>query len=151
MTISMPDVFKISVKGAAQTAARTEIKARSHIILVDEPKSRHGTDLAATPLETLLSSFLACTNVITNIVAAERGIEINGMEMSLTAHFDTRGVFDKAEVTVPFPRIEMAVVVDTRANKEDVEALGNAVARRCPVSVVLRQAGTRIEDTWSVR
>ncbi len=148
MAFTMPDTFKIRVQGHAATAARTELKARKHRILVDEPPQRGGTDLAPSPLETLLSSFLACTNVITNMVAERKGIEINGMEMELAADFDTRGVFDKAEVRVPFPRIELTVKLDTPANEAEIEDLRQAVAVRCPVSVILREAGTVIEDRW---
>lgn len=148
MAFTMPDVFKIRVRGRAATAARTELEARKHKILVDEPAARGGTDLAPSPLETMLSSFLACTNVITNMVAERKGIEIKGMELALAADFDTRGVFDKAEVRIPFPRIELTVKLDTPASDEEIEDLRQAVAVRCPVSVILRESGTEIDDTW---
>ena len=148
MTLSMPATFKISVSGESVSSACTRLKARKHAVLVDEPKSRGGTDIAATPLETMLSSFLACTNVIANMVALEMGIEIDSLDLSLTADFDTRGAFDTAEVKVPFPRIEMTVVIDTSASEDEIAALKDAVARRCPVSVILREAGSQIEDVW---
>lgn len=150
MAISMPDIYKIRVAGAAESAARTVLEARKHTITVDEPAERGGTDLAASPLETLLSSLLACTNVITNMVAARMGIEIEGMSLELVGHFDSRGVFDKAEVTVPFPVIEMKVALRTGAGEAEVTALKQAVATRCPVSVILRQAGCRIDDVWTI-
>lgn len=151
MSFTMPELFKISVSGQGVTAARTDLQARSHVMLVDEPKARGGTDLAATPLETMLSSFLACTNVIANMVAREMNIEISGMDLNLSADFDTRGVFNKADVRVPFPRIVMSVKLDTTASAGEIEALKVAVARRCPVSVILRQAGVEIDDTWSAK
>ncbi len=151
MPISMPDLFKIRVTGTCPTHARTELTARQHRIVVDEPAERGGTDQAATPLETLLSSYLACTNVIANLLAEEMRIGIESMEFKLTAHFDTRGVFGKADVTVPFPEVDLDVDIVTDAGEERVEELKKALARRCPVSVLLRQAGSRINETWSIR
>lgn len=150
MAYTMPSTFKIRLSGEAESVARTRLRAGKHRLLVDEPTARGGTDLAPSPLETFLAAFLACTNVITNIVAEEMEIAIAGMEFALTAHLDTRGVFNKAEVSVPFPLIELEVTIETTASAEKVETLRHAVARRCPISVILRQAGTRIEETWSI-
>ena len=141
-------LFKIKVHGSGATATRTELAAGRHRLTVDEPASRGGTDFAASPLETMLAAFLACTNVIANVAAGDLGLEIESMELELTGHFDNRGVFAKAPVTVPFPRIDLAVTVTTEASEAEVQALGRAVAERCPISVILRQAGTDVRDTW---
>jgi len=148
MAFKMPETFEIQVKGVTETRSRTRLSARGHELLVDEPEARHGTDRAPTPLETLLSSFLACTNVIANVVAEERGIDIRGMDFDLVAHFDTRGVFAKAEVTVPFPVIEVTVTVDADISDHQLDALREDVAKRCPVSVILRGAGSDVRDRW---
>lgn len=114
----------------------------------DEPGERGGTNLSATPLETLLSSFLGCTTVITHCVAGLMGIEVRKMDMKLVDDFDTRGVFGKAEVRVPVPDIKMHIILDTDADAEAIERLRQSVAETCPVSVILREAGCRIDDTW---
>ena len=147
----MPKIFNIHVSGTGETAARTELKARSHRVVVDEPVERGGTDLAATPLETMLSSYLACTSVIANLVAKEKGIEIDGIDLQLKAGFDTRGVMGLADVTIPFPNIEMLVDINTPASQSEIDELRAAVAVRCPISVILLQAGVKIEGTWSSR
>jgi len=150
MRISMPDIFKIQVTGTCPSHARTELKARQHRVTVDEPRERGGEDTAPTPLETLFCSYLACTNVIANLLAHEMGVEIKDMSFELTAHFDTRGVFGKAEVAVPFPDIDLTVDITTEAGEDELERLQAALARRCPVSAVLRGAGCRINETWHV-
>ena len=123
---------------------------RKHTVIVDEPTARGGTDLAATPLETMLSSFLACTNVVANMIAEDMGIEIDHMALSLVGHFDTRGVFDNAPVSVPFPTIELQVDVTTSATETEIDQLKTALARRCPVSVILRESGSDIVETWRI-
>ncbi|MGQ7846608.1 OsmC family protein [Granulosicoccus sp. 3-233] len=148
MTVSMPDLFRIDVTAAAVTAARTDMLARGHVVITDEPKERGGTDLHATPLETLLSAFLGCTNVITHFVAGQMGVKLRDLKMSVSADFDTRGVFGRADVTVPFPDVRLRVELDTDASEEAVQRLRELVGRKCPVSVILRQAGCRIEEQW---
>ncbi len=49
MTHTMPDLFKIHVAGGAISPARTELRARNHIVTTDEPPERGGTDLSASP------------------------------------------------------------------------------------------------------
>ncbi|MHA3980783.1 OsmC family protein [Halovulum sp. GXIMD14794] len=148
MTHTMPDLFRIDVAGGAISPARTELRARTHLVATDEPPERGGTDLSASPLETMLSAFLGCTNVITHFVAGKMGVRIEGLEMSLTGHFDTRGVFSKAEVRVPFPVIELRVELDTDADEATLARLRETVAQKCPVSVILREAGCEIRETW---
>ena len=131
----MPDLFKIDVKGHAVSHARTEMVARGKVVTTDEPPERGGTDLFATPLETMLSSFLGCTNVITNFVAGLQKIHL-------------RGVFGKAEIGTPFPVIELKVVLDTDASDEQIAKLARIVGEKCPVSVLLRRAGCEIQESW---
>lgn len=150
MPIVMPDTFPISVAATCPSHSRTELKVRQHALTIDEPPERGGSDRAPTPLETLLSAYLGCTNVILNLIAEEMGIAVAALSMSLVGHFDTRGVFEKAHVTAPFPRIDLVVDIQTDAGDAEIEALRTALARRCPVSMILRQAGSDIVETWNV-
>lgn len=150
-SFTMPETFKIPLDAACPSHARTDVTARSHTFTIDEPPARNGTDLGPSPLETMLSSYLGCTNVIANMIAEEMSITIRNMRLSLAGYFDTRGVFNKADVTVPFPRITLKVDLDTDADDEQLKDLKVALARRCPVSVILRQAGCDIEEQWNAR
>lgn len=88
MVSTMPNIFKISVRGSCPTRTRTETTMRHHKLVLDEPPQRNGTDLGPTPLETTLAAYLGCTNVIGNILAEEMGIEIKTMSFELL-------IFDK--------------------------------------------------------
>lgn len=144
----MPNLFKIDVKGRALSHARTEMVARGKVITTDEPPERGGTDLFATPLETMLSSFSGCTNVIANYVAGLLKIELRGMDIEICGHFDTRGVFGKAEIGTPFPVVELKVALDTDASNEEIAELQRVTGEKCPVSVLLRRAGCEIQESW---
>ncbi len=71
-------------------------------MVLDEPPNLHGSDLAANPLETMLSSFIGCTNVVAHTVADERGLNIRGMEFSVTGLLDRRVAAGDETVTIPF-------------------------------------------------
>ena len=96
-----------------------------------------------------MSSFLACTNVIAHDVASEMGIEIRSIEFSLIGHLDTRGFRNVTDVTIPFPIMDLSVQIDTGAADHEIEQLKLSVARRCPVSALIRSSGTEITEVWS--
>ena len=51
---------------------------------------------------------------------------------------------------VPFPTIELNVKVTTSGTEEDMVRLRADMNLRCPMSVILRQAGSNIVETWVV-
>jgi hypothetical protein len=59
MWFKMPATFPITVEADCPSHARTDARARQHMIVIDEPPQRGGTDVAATPLETCSPPFSA--------------------------------------------------------------------------------------------
>ena len=51
---------------------------------------------------------------------------------------------------VPFPTIELNVKVTTSGTEEDMARLREDMNLRCPMSVILRQAGSKIIETWTI-
>lgn len=145
-----PGNFKIRVVGNCPTHARTDLRARTHRFVIDEPEPRGGADQGPTPLETLLASFLGCTNVIANKIAAEMGIVLEAFSMELVATLDTDGINGIRDTLLPFPEIILTVKAVTAAPPEQMEILKARLAKRCPVSVILRGAGTKIIEDWRV-
>ena len=150
MTFDLPNIHHFGVEAAATSHCRLEARARQHTVVIDEPEIRGGSDTAATPLETMLSAYLACLNVIAHLIADEMGIALDALSMSLDAAFDTNGVRNTTPTTLPFPEIALTMNVTTAASDEDVARLREDLEKRCPVTVILTQAGTRIDATWNV-
>ena len=150
MTFDLPNVHHFGIEAAATSRCRLEARARQHTVVIDEPEIRGGSDSAATPLETMLSSYLACLNVIAHLIADEMGIEIVALSMSLDAAFDTDGVRNTTPTTLPFPEIAHTMNITTAAPDEQIAQLRADLEKRCPVTVILTQAGTRIDATWNV-
>ena len=150
MTFDLPAIHHFEIEAAATGHCRLEARARQHRVVIDEPEIRGGSDSAATPLETMLSSYLACLNVIAHLIADEMGIGLDALSMSLDASFDTTGVRDRRPATLPFPEIALAMNVTTSASDEEIARLRADLETRCPVTVILTQAGTKIDATWTV-
>ena len=140
----------IDLDGRCETGTLTRVRIREHEITIDEPVAGGGTDLAPTPLGTLLASLIGCTNVILHKIAKRNGVPIEDMDVTVRAILDRRGTTLQEEVAVPFPDIALGISFATAASPGQVARLRGDLGRFCPVAKILRQAGTRIEETWNV-
>lgn len=138
------------IHGDCPTHARTEISTRDVRAIIDEPKERDGTNMAPTPTETLVGALIACTNVISHKCAHKHGVKFSSMSIDAEASFDRRGTQLLEEIEVPFPRIRLMINVVTDASDTEVEKVKSDLHRFCPVSKVIRNAGTEIEEVWNV-
>lgn len=141
---------QMRLHGTRPTHARIRVSARSHEIVIDEPKVRGGTDMAPTPLETMIAALIGCTNVILNKVAAHHGIKIDVGSVKAAATLDRRGVTLQEEVSIPFPEIKLTIPLSTNADDAQLARLEADLGRFCPVSKILRQFGTKIDEIWKV-
>ena len=140
--------MKLSAVG--ETHSRSRISVRDVTATIDEPLDRHGTNEGLTPTETMMSSLIGCTNVISNKIAAKMGIEIKRMDIALTADFDRRGVTLLEEVEQPFSNIVMDIDVTTNGTEDQIEALRIDLEKYCPIAKVLRGSGITITENWTV-
>jgi putative redox protein len=141
---------QMRLHGTCPTHARTHVVARSHEIVIDEPRDRGGTDMAPTPLESMIAALIGCTNVILHKIAAHNGIEIDVISVGAEATLDRRGVTLQEEIPIPFPEIKLTITLSTSADDARLAKLKTDLGRFCAVSKILRQSGTNIEETWLV-
>lgn len=139
------------IHGDCPTHSRTEISTRDVKTVVDEPKERDGTNMGPSPTETLVAALIACTNVISHKCAKTHGVHLKSMSIDAEAMFDRRGAQLIEEVEVPFPKIHLAINVTTDASAEAMDKVKADLHRFCPVSKVIRNSGTEIEEVWNVR
>jgi putative redox protein len=150
MAITQKTVVPMAVSAECPTHARTSAHAGKHELLIDEPAARGGTDQGPTPIETMIAALLGCTNVILNRVAEKNQVEVNALSLAAEARFDRRGVMLEEEVAVPFPEIRLTINLTTPATELQVERVKADLGRFCPVSKVIRQSGTKLQEIWSV-
>lgn len=138
------------VRGDCPTHSRTEVSVRDVRTVIDEPKERDGTNMGPTPTETLVASLIACTNVIGHKCAHKHGVTFGAMSIEAETTFDRRGTQLLEEIEVPFVKIRLVINVTTDASDAQMEKVKADLHRYCPVSKVIRNAGTQIEEIWNV-
>jgi uncharacterized OsmC-like protein len=143
-------LIKVALEGFAPTASLTQVRVRGHSFVIDEPPYRHGTDVGPTPLETLLGALIGCTNVIARRIAMEMKIDLKIDKIDVLGHLDHRGIDRVAHVPVPFPTIALKVKATTSGTEEDMLRLREDLNARCPMSVILKQAGSEIVESWEI-
>lgn len=151
VTVKPKTTIKMNMAAVGETHSRSVVSVRDVSATIDEPIERHGTNLGLSPTETLMSSLIGCTNVISNKIAAKMGLEISGMDIKLTADFDRRGVLLMEEVERPFSNIVMDIEVATNATPEQIETLRTELEKYCPVAKVMRGSGITITENWSTK
>ena len=140
----------IRMSAEAPTPTRTHAKILQHELVMDEPASRHGTDLGPTPLDILVAALAGCTNVVLNRIAGENGVEVRGLSLDLSSRLDVRGIRGIQEIDRPLRRIDLRIKFETTAEADKVELLRSQLNWRCAVSVIFREAGIEVKETWDV-
>ena len=150
MNIKTKTVVRYKLSGSAESHSRTLLKVRDLVDVSDEPVERGGTNEGLAPTEFFLSALIACSNVISHKIAKQNGIRLESLEISLDAGFNRLGVTLQEEVDLPFPDIKLRIEAITDAPEEQMEILERDLPRFCPVSKMIRQAGTKVDTEWVV-
>jgi putative redox protein len=151
VTIRPKTVVTLRVKGACPSHSRTDVSVRDLKFSIDEPIERGGTNMGPSPTETLMAALAACTNRIGHKVADLNGVDIKEFAVNVEAQFDRRGTQLQEELDVPFPEVQLNIAMTTDADDAAVEKMKADLQRFCPISKVIRQAGTEIIENWTVR
>ena len=149
MAIRQKTTVDMNLMAKGETHARMVVTARDVTGIVDEPEMRGGTNRGLTPTETLMSSLLGCTNVISHRIAERMGITLKDMDITLGAKFNRLGTMLEEEIEQPFADIVLQISVATDASAEQLDALKADLARFCPIAKVIRASGITITEHWT--
>ena len=143
------NVVRMTLDGSSKSHSRTDIITRDVESVIDEPIARGGTNLGLTPTETLVSSLIGCTNVITHRIMEKMGFTINSMDIKSKTMFNKDGVGLIKEIEVPFPEINLDIDISTDASENDLIEVQKQLGMYCPIAKVIRNAGTKINESWT--
>ena len=143
------NVVHMKLEGSSKSHSRADIIARDVESVIDEPVSRGGTNLGLSPTETLMSSLIGCTNVITHRIMEKMGFKINSLDIKSKTLFNKDGVSLIQEVEVPFPEITLDIAISTNASESDLVEVKKQLAMYCPIAKVIRNSGTVINENWN--
>ena len=144
------NIIQMKVEGSSKSHSRTDILARDVECVIDEPIARGGTNLGLSPTETLISSLIGCTNVITHRILEKMGFKVFNMDIEAITKFNRDGVGLLEEVEVPFPEILLNTEISTGASEIDINEAKKQLSMFCPIAKVIRNSGTIINENWVI-
>lgn len=143
------DMFAdLKLMGVGETHSRTRVRARDVATVIDEPVARGGSNEGPTPTESIIASLIGCANVVIHRLAQRDNVDITELSIDAVAKFDRRGVSLAEEIVTPFPEVTLEIRIGSNATPEQIKVFQDDLGRFCPISTVLRGAGTRIVENW---
>ena len=143
------NVVHMKLEGSSKSHSRTDIITRDVESVIDEPIVRGGTNLGLSPTETLVSSLIGCTNVITHRIMEKMGFKIDKLDINTKTLFNKDGASIVKEVDIPFPEITLDIDISTDASENDLIEVKKQLAMYCPIGKVIRNSGTVINENWN--
>jgi putative redox protein len=131
----MAKMKTISIEAKLDEKFKVEVKVGDRIICVDQPKAAGGTDAGPNPLEYFFTSLAGCIATAARIIANQKRIKLNGMDMKVEGEFDTEILLGKStENRAGMTGIKVALTIDSDMSKEEKNAFIKEIESRCPVS-----------------
>ncbi len=128
-------ILTFNAHGSAETPTKLIVKARGFTLTIDEPPSLGGEDAGPNPVEYILAGFMGCMNVVVHMVAKERGVKINSLEVEASGPLDpTRLEGRPTEERAGYQSIELVFTIDADASEEEIAEVVRIAETRCPVS-----------------
>ncbi len=138
----------LRIAGDCPGYALSRVRVRGHVVAIDEPPERGGTDAGPAPTETLVAALVGVTNVILRRIARRDGIAIRALSVAAEAVLDRRGVWLAQAVGNPWREVRLVLAIDTDADDARLAAWADDLMRFSPIHTVLTAAGTPVAMRW---
>jgi putative redox protein len=116
---------KIAFATITDEVYRTELRARKHTVIADEPEDEGGKDLGPRPGDFYRMSLASCTAITLRMYANRKNFDVKKIEVSVST--------EQGEAkTILHTNIKIMGNLDEAQHKRMLE-----IAKRCPVHKVL--------------
>jgi uncharacterized OsmC-like protein len=131
----MAKMKTVSIEAKLGEKFKVEVKAGNHTLYVDQPQAGGGADEGPNPIEYLFTSLAGCIATAARIIAIQKRIKLNGMDMKIEGVFDTEIILGKSKKNRPgVTGINVTLNIDSDMTKEEKKAFVEEIESRCPVS-----------------
>ena len=133
---TIPSEIKVTIRGQSENETRLNLTAGRFNTVIDEPRSLGGTDAGPSPIQVLLMSLAGCINVTGHLIAKEKGLHLNQMNITIEGVMNPAAFYGRSyEERAGFKQISVMVNPDfTNATEQDINAWLNETEERCPVT-----------------
>lgn len=136
-TKKIPDTDQQVIVRTGAEGYTSDIKAREHTLVADEPESVGGADLGPTPYDLLLSGLGACTGMTLRMYADRKKWDLKEVRVHLShskIHKDDCDTCDTKESKID--KIERIIEVEGNLTDDQKQRLSE-IADKCPVHKTL--------------
>ena len=125
----------VSIEAKLGEKFKVEVRAGNHKLYIDQPQAGGGADEGPNPIEYLFASLAGCIGTVARIIATQRRIKLNGMDMKIEGVFDTEILLGKSKDNrAGLTGINATLNIDSDMTKEEKTAFVEEIESRCPVS-----------------
>ncbi|MGV8979376.1 MAG: OsmC family protein [Cellulomonas sp.] len=133
--------LKFSVAAKSESPTKLMVSVREFSFAIDEPESLGGTNAGPNPVELVLASLAGCINIVIHMVAAEQGIVIRGLRLTVEGDLDPSLLMGSpTDERAGFSAIALTAEVDSDASAEEIDEVLRIAETRCPVADNLNSA-----------
>ncbi|MDQ8953739.1 OsmC family protein [Acinetobacter rudis] len=137
----------------AQTTWQSGVQSISQIrdfapVVMDEPVVLGGKDSGANPMEYLVAALNGCKAVMIPLIAKELNFKFSALRFDSQGTIDLRGLMGVEGVSPHFQQLSFTVYIETEESEQRLIELQQAVATRCPVYNLLKDAGVKLNTQW---
>ena len=133
------------IRGTNAAEPKTVCRVRDFTVMTDE---KTGTNIAPSPLETVLCALTGCEGVIINRCAKAMNFKYSGVDFICDGWVDARGSRGVRGVRPHFQKVEFKVLLQTEEPDDRIAKLRKNVEMRCPVMNLLGDADVELDVTW---
>jgi putative redox protein len=135
--LGKPEMVSVHLESEAGLAQK--IRARSHVLIADEPAGQGGTDTGPAPYELLLAALAACTSLTLRLYANRKGWNFGWIEVHARFNWSSDGS----------ERIDREVAFSADLTPDQLERLAE-ICEKTPVTKTLKR-GTPIQTHFPAR
>jgi len=127
-------VVHLRAEGRMAGGTRVELRSGAFEFAADEPVSVGGTGTAPNPVQAALAALASCQAITYRYWAAELGIQLDGVTVTVDADFDMGAFFGFPGAGTPAPSgVRCAVTLDGPEPAGRYDELATAVDEHCPL------------------
>ena len=123
-----------SIEARSDGRFKVAVTAGERVLYVDQPVFAGGTDAGATPMDHLLSSLAGCIATTARIIAQQKKLMLNGMDIRIDASLDLDIIYGKSTDGRPgVTGMDVSLAFDSEMSEVERNAFLAELQSRCPV------------------
>lgn len=142
---------KLQLQSESIGAMGVEVRVRDLEFHIDEPINHGGSNLGPSPVESAVAALSSCVSIIIRVIAGRHGFDVKAVATTTNAELDMRGILFMEEISTPFSSIKLDIDLDADLTDQELATLQEEVRKFCPLYRLFSEAGTKIEECWSVK